>query len=518
MCAFVPMFKSCNYCRHRKKKCVLTYPSASRCGECEHLELVCEFSLRQPSLKRRTTSQRIASKLSAAAAVGNTRAAAGDRGHWPNPTSFVATVEDGDCQPSSAGGSRSLARKIILRDGAPDNPESTAGKYWRYVHPLTPFVPREMVLDGDDDWDPVLQQCIELASGIWLHHRPEPALSQRAVDSLALAIRGEMSLPDLAGVLLLLLRLPLETDLAQRVFGTVNAALLAGELLPAPVLAGAVVANTWLRLVGSSLAPLEAPEDCLPAYAQTLDPGTFAHHYLRISNLALSYDRLRVALEHNGPGPGVKLSWCRLEYECLFWAVQLPSSLLDLRDEMPARPEAVVIHSLHNLVLLSFYATVLKWQDTLGKLLALAPVPGVLHYICALARSVLICPREMANQWALLSDIQAATARILLDLWRLTRFENFRGMLNLWDDALNRFPDLTRCVREEIGPGPWTIEQTDGYSVFWTFRDLRSLHLEDAMADLTPTFASRPSPSRTHATSTSTSTDTSPSAGASEWE
>lgn len=299
-------------------------------------------------------------------------------------------------------------------------------------------------------------------------------------------------------------------------FGTIQAALLAGEVLPAPVLAGAVVANTWLRLVGSSLAPLDAPEGCLLAYAQTLDHETFGHHYIRISNLALTYDRLRVDAEYNGLGPGAKLSWCRLEYECLLWAVQLPSTLLDLRDELPARPEAVVIHSLHNLVLLSFYATVLGWQDTLAKMLALAPVPGVLHYICALARSVLICPREMAYQWALLSDIQAATARILLDLWRLTRFENFRGMLNLWDDAPNRFPDLAREVLEEIGTGPWTIEQTDGYSVFWTFRDLRTLHLENSMSGLEGSVASHSPVSRTHATSTSTGHN--PYADADEWQ
>ncbi|KAB5585041.1 hypothetical protein GE09DRAFT_12708 [Coniochaeta sp. 2T2.1] len=490
------MFKSCNYCRHRKKKCVLSYPSAGRCGECEHLDLVCEFSLRQPSLKRRTTSQRLASRLSwrlsAAAVVGNATAAAGDHGRRPNPTSLVATVEDGDCQLISGEDGRSLVgkNKIILRDNTAGNIQSTAGKYWQCVYPLTPFVPREMVLDGNDAWDPVLQQCIELASRVWLHHKPDSAPSQREVDSLALAIRVDMSVPALAGALLVLLRLPFETDLAQQVFDTVQATLLAGKPLPAPVLAGALVNNTWMRLVGFPLEPLDAPDDCLLAFAQTLDHTTFAHHYIRISHLALTLDRLRVATEHNGAGPGAKLSWCRLEYECLFWAVQLPSSLLDLRDEMPARPEAVVIHSLHNLVLLSFYATVLESQDTLGKLLALAPVPGVLHYICALARSVLICPREMANQWVLLTDIQAATARILLQLWRLTRFENFRGMLNLWDDVLNRFPGEARRVREEIGPGPWTIEQTDGYSVFWTFRDLRSLHLEHIMPELTTIFPS----------------------------
>ncbi|KAJ5612834.1 hypothetical protein N7510_006028 [Penicillium lagena] len=486
------MFKSCNYCRHRKKKCALDSPWASRCTECKHLDLVCEFSRRQPSLKRRQTSQRIASRVSAVAAASVPSPA--EERRWANTGSIVSVVKDGDSQLNSAGVTHSDGQKIILKDDDPNIPDSTARKYWDYVHPLTPFVPSEMIQDDNESWDPVLHECVALAAGIWLHHRPDANLPQRASDSLALVTQGEMTLQCLAGALLMMLRFPVENDSVQRVFGTLHAALLIGEELPAPILAGAIVANTWLRLIGSPLTPLDIPDDFLKSYTQSVDPSTFAHHYLRISNLGLSLDRLRLAEEHEGLGPDAKLLWCRLEYECLFWAVQLPSSLLDLRDEMPARPEAITIHSLHNLVVLSFYATVLGRQNTLGKLLALRPVPGVLHYICSLVRSVFICPREMLIHWAILSDIQATTAHIILQLWRQTQFENFRGLLNLWDDALDRYPELAREVREEIGSGPWTIDQTDGYSVFWTFRDLRSLHLEDAVPQLAAETMSSPIP------------------------
>lgn len=256
------------------------------------------------------------------------------------------------------------------------------------------------------------------------------------------------------------------------------------EPLPTSIVAGTIIASTWLRLMGVPLAPLDVSDDCLLTLGQTLAHSTFAHHYVRISHQALTYDKLRNAAERDGIGPGAKLSWCQLEYECLLWPVQLPTSLMDLRDELPARPEALLIHSLHNLVLLSFYTTVLDWQDKLGNLLAIRPVPGVLNFICALARSVLICPHEMLAHWASLADIQATTARLLLRLWHQTQFEKFRGLLNLWDDVQNRFPDLTLRVREVIGTGPWMIDQTDGYSVFWTFRDLRSVHLEFSLPEL----------------------------------
>lgn len=208
------MFKSCNYCRHRKKKCALNSPWDSRCTECDHLDLVCEFSWRQPSLKRRRNSRRIASRVSAAAAAAAAPNHANDR-----TGSIVSIVKDGDTQLNSpgAGGSTDTRQKIILKDDTPHTPDSTAGKYWAYVHPLTPFVPVDMIHDENEGWDPVLRQCVELAASIWLHYRPDPDMPRRACRSLVLATQGKMTLPYLAGVLLMMLRFPFESDFIQRV-------------------------------------------------------------------------------------------------------------------------------------------------------------------------------------------------------------------------------------------------------------------------------------------------------------
>lgn len=208
------MFKSCDYCRHRKKKCVMPYACAVRCVDCEHLDLTCEFSLRQPSLKRRRTSQRIASHLSAAAAA--TAATGGPRCPWPQSYRVVALVKNGDCQLTRAGRTGSLGDKIILKDDVPDRPESTAEKYWRHVYPLTPFLPSEMIVESDGDWDPILKHCVELAASLWLHHNqkqhPQPAADQL----LGMVGQGELSLPVIAGILLLVLRMPLDDSLIQR--------------------------------------------------------------------------------------------------------------------------------------------------------------------------------------------------------------------------------------------------------------------------------------------------------------
>jgi hypothetical protein len=214
----------------------------------------------------------------------------------------------------------------------------------------------------------------------------------------------------------------------------------------------------------------------LEDYTQTLDPATFGHHYMRLSQLAVELDHKRIEMEQKGIQPDSPSVWSKLEYECFLWQVCLPSSLLDTRDDLPATPESVVIHCFSSLLLLSFYSHVLKHADSLGALMALRPVPGVLLFLCALARSMFICPRQLLDRMSLLVSIQAQTARIMLHLWRQTAYENCRAILNMWENPGGKFPELAQEVREEIGLGPWVIEEIDGYSVFWTFRDLRTLN------------------------------------------
>lgn len=207
------MFKSCNYCRHRKKKCALEGPWASRCTECEHLDLICEFSRRQPSQKRRQISQRIASRVSAAAAVSTPRLIGARQ--WASTGSVVSVVKDGDSQLNPIDTSYPHEQKIILRDDAPPVLNSTATMYQKYVQPLTPFVPSEMIHEANENWDPILQECVKLAAGIWLHSTPQADILQQAGNALKSITQSDMTQPRLTGVLLMILRFPVNNDCIQ---------------------------------------------------------------------------------------------------------------------------------------------------------------------------------------------------------------------------------------------------------------------------------------------------------------
>ena len=205
------MFKSCDYCRHRKKKCVPSTALATRCDDCEYRNIECTFTYRKPSLKRQKTSQLIASRISTSVSPKSRHLAA---------TATRAGIEDGDRltqrQPDSSG----VAAKVMLMyDGIDDGEDllSTADKYNKHVRLLTPFVPEEM-LAGDEMHEDIVRYCVQLASNLSIRaKRALPAADQVNNDLMMMVGSGEMSLGAAAGILLLVLRLDLDESIIDRV-------------------------------------------------------------------------------------------------------------------------------------------------------------------------------------------------------------------------------------------------------------------------------------------------------------
>ncbi|KAF4961108.1 hypothetical protein FSARC_10272 [Fusarium sarcochroum] len=487
------MFKSCDYCRHRKKKCV-TLPSASRCSGCEHLDVPCKFTARSPSLKRRGVSQRLAAQVVAADTTTLTTTKT-----LPRPSGSLAVpaprLKHGDCQVRLAGQPETPIKHVLhgpTEVGSTSSPGDvsplvmtrTGEKYWQNVHSFLPFVHPQLLneaqLRSQSGGQPGhLEHCIHLASHLLSakHDDDEVCLTVEIEKVLSVFGQGRLSPSEVTGVLLVFdaVEQDVETDAD-------------GEgLMLLEILSSALVTHVWRRLVGQPHPPLRLSSDFLHKFITTLDPSGFGHHFTRLSYLAVEFERRCRLLESQGVAPDTQAAWSRLEYDCLLWQVCLPGALLDTRDELPATAQSIVIHCFSSTLLLSLYSYILDRLDTLGALLALKPIPGVLLFMCILARSTFICPRELLDRWAILPDMQAATARIMLRLWHQTGFENCRAIINLWTDSLDRFPELSRHVRNEIGPGPWPIDEIDGYSVFWTFRDLRSLMTKFIFGDCTST-------------------------------
>ncbi|KAJ9644903.1 uncharacterized protein PV06_08806 [Exophiala oligosperma] len=484
------MFKSCQYCQHRKKKCVLPQPSASdsRCFACQHLDIRCEIGFRKPSFKRRLKSHEVSSRV-------YTQYSARSSATLLRPTgslreAAVVHVNNGDCQlPRVRADSGSLdAAKMIMTTDETESGNldqmTTAEKYQTIVSCEFPFLPREALLSMEEAKIPeALSYCVDLAAQLSLQNRCA-GLSESQVQKLSILVnQQDLDLIQAAGLMLLLPRVNLTSSIIEKAF-TPFAAIENIHNIPLPVSVGALTAQAWICLVGHTLqsSPPNLPPSMLLDYAASLDHDTFAPHYLRLTYLAASFLELRntTTIPQDGEPVAreVAQEWARLEYSCLLNVAQMPSEFLDVRDDMPATPAAVITHMLQSLIYLRLYGYALIENPAVGREIGLRPVPGVLYFICAISRSIFVCQQQIVEHWSQLAQLQATAAETLLRFWELTNFENCRALLNLWDPLPGQFEFLKQTIRERIGPGPWTIELIDGYSVFWTFRDLRSLSLE----------------------------------------
>ena len=216
------MFKSCHYCRHRKKKCVWPHDATpdDRCLACQHLDVVCEIGARKPSLKRQQKSRRIASE------VLNTGPGNTSRSLRPDIHLQTVAVKNGDCQvfrPRAAD-----ASKVILfnnshfdRDGL-----GTKEKYTNLVSREFPFIP-ENFLQREDEISPTLRHCIALASQLFLGNQGHHQLHDDLQHLYALLGDQQMDLFQVAGILLLLPRVVLDHGTVTKVcLTTLRARLL----------------------------------------------------------------------------------------------------------------------------------------------------------------------------------------------------------------------------------------------------------------------------------------------------
>lgn len=214
-------FKSCDYCRHRRKRCV-TAAGAVRCSDCQHLNLACEFSPRQPSEKRRAKSRRIAAQLGVSSPSGQSPRS--DDEERNDQEIAIANLKPGDCQLPLAG-RRDMANKRLFhsnpstRDSEYQNHSiPLSSRYWKDVHPFWPFVTPEMLDCGETGRFPECMLAVDLACNLSLNIMEESeSLTQMSREVMATLQRTRLSMPMIAGVLLLSNFLYFEEELLQRV-------------------------------------------------------------------------------------------------------------------------------------------------------------------------------------------------------------------------------------------------------------------------------------------------------------
>jgi hypothetical protein len=175
-----------------------------------------------------------------------------------------------------------------------------------------------------------------------------------------------------------------------------------------------------------------------------------------------------------------KLEILQIESDLLIWPVKLPKDLTVVKDELIAPSGAMLLHMLHNTVLLTLYYHAIK-NPIYGNILSIVAIPGVLQFMGGMAKSTLKFGVQVAHKWPILRQCQVLTAQFMLDLYHVTEFQYCKVALSYWiDDTVS--PELFRQVKQLLGDINYS-ENSDGSVVFWLFRDIRSISLDMLLAE-----------------------------------
>lgn len=518
--------KSCDYCRHRKVKCVVA-PGNTVCDHCTLCGVECVFSPKLPSQKRKLKSARIAATVqelarrhssgasaesyfsppSGQAALHHAPVAGGgstgsvDSNDGTSPTGHngpspeMAPLPPVPARPSSfgSGGLTELRARLSAYElsdlastpAAPLGDSALAEVYRTQIYPYTPFMPPATRWDSLSD---LARLCLNIAVTCALDATFSPTVA--AIDgmynSMAQLLHHETTFDeDTVGALLIVAaRSRMPEALVAQIMTHFNALVH-----PSPNTAiGAMSVYAWNVFAGSAMIPVPHGVQNYVAFPSLsgMDDQMFAYHFVSLS--ALQY-RLNELTEEVSRGvmsqdqwSAVKRSMLKIENDLLLFPVRLPKSLTVVKDAFIATEGAIVFHVLHNAMLTYYYCNAIQHKEV-ARMVSVAPVPGILQFLAGMAASSFKCSPELIAKWPILRPFLVMTARFMVDLYKSTEYEFCKISLAFFTDC-----DSDRMLFEEIrqilGNVNWTLKYEDGAAIYWVFRDTRSMTLSALINDI----------------------------------
>lgn len=173
------------------------------------------------------------------------------------------------------------------------------------------------------------------------------------------------------------------------------------------------------------------------------------------------------------------------EYDMLIWPVKLSTELSVITDNIQASSEALLLHILHNTLLIAYYGDAVLKNGEFAKSISVYAIPGLYLFISGMAKSNFITGPRIAKRWRVVTDCLILSARYLLALDQKMKFDNFKEALHYFAKGRNlpeyQTPELKDLFKQidQLLLGV-DIEESiqDGSTIYWVFRDTRSMSLE----------------------------------------
>lgn len=520
----VKLLKACAFCRKRKLKCNIS-GNDQRCENCVARDLKCIFDhkkIRPRSQKSRMqqsdfennsqTDTRDIQRRSSTGELKNSQLYAPHTFPFsPISESFNRQVRPFTSESSSSIFtvemespvqeliSDSLTLRLNSMQGtSPDTTESLVRLvqdeqimpvqklYRTNIEPYTPFV------DAATTWnllDRFSKLCLNIASVSSPISRIPVSTNDLLLEVLHDFFENDNTWDELSlsCFFLLPLRTNIEILFVQRNLERFNDLYAEyGDSLSANLIIGACTVDAYYSLLSGTwkLTTNHNILQVLRKYLDSLNENSFCFHFLSVayflykfvsltSNEDVAYDELR-------------LQMLELEYDMLLWPAKLTQELSVIEDDLLATPEAFLLHVLHNTLLTEFYYNAVKNRSTFGKMSSIFAVPGLYRFVSGMAKSNFKVNHGLVGRWSIIAGCQLHNAKRLLDLFGIMEYELFIPSLKYYKRATNVYDleyqeQIYGKVQDLIKNASYYKENnddTDGPSIFWGFRDIRSMSLQ----------------------------------------
>lgn len=499
----VKLLKACAFCRKRKLKCSIN-GDFQKCENCVARGIQCVFDHKKIRLRSRKSQWNVSDdEILPHSDLPKRRNSTVSSSPVQSPKTYQLSpigenfnshiLQFGETPNGFALESSDLSESPTLRLGSLVLQNISATEsfmpvqilYRTNIEPYTPFVNTEASWELLDRFSKL---CVSIASASSPINKIPVSTNDLLLEMLHDFFKDDNPWDELS--LSCFFLLPLRTSIAdtfvQKNLQRFNELFQEQNNLSTNLIVGACTVDAYYSLLNGSWTLTTDPRVLveLGNYLDSLNENSFSYHFLSVAYLL--YKFVSLTSDTKLPYDNLRLEMLQLEYDMLLWPAKLTQELSVLEDDLLATPEAFLLHVLHNTLLTEFYYNAVKNRDTFGKMNSVFVVPGLYRFIAGMAKSNFKVQHGLVGRWSIIGGCQLHNAKRLLDLYEIMEYELFvpslkyyKKVSNIYDLELQEkvYSQVQQLIKTE-GYYNEQPDDSDGPSIFWGFRDIRSMSLQ----------------------------------------
>lgn len=461
----IKLFRACNFCRKRKVKCVIH--CSTICENCKAHNEQCVFE-----------HKKVLSGKDGGQHIKKTQKSKHNSKH--STSCEVKTIEE-DVEDIKSRDNYQLP--LFLPDLYSISIDELRTIYETNVEPHTPFISKDLFSGLSGIFDDFCKICIIIAAKLNPNTDTIPDIEEISefCNSFLTISPINWNACSLSCFFLLPLKINIKYEIINNVLNTFETLYSKDyNIVQDSLLLGVFATDSWISFIHSKPRIMKSiSEERIYNIIINMDK-TFPHFFLYVAYFLNKV--MNITECENKDLNELKEYILQLEFDMLLWPAKLNGELCLVEDNYTAKPEAKILHIVHNVLLLSYYTIPIE-NDKIGQLCSISPVPGLYYFLCNMADSNFVIYQNIHFKWNLLDDCNILVAKLLVCLNSYMDFDFLKNALRKFD-AINNMSHLAcksetlKDVRNILAHSSYYNFDVDGALIYWMFRDIRSMSLQ----------------------------------------